>query len=477
MGCLEEGSGVREAVAGGTWIFLGSLTVSLTGLVFWLVITRLAGAAGVGVASSAISAALVALTLTSAGLNLAVSREVAAHGYEALWASLVVAFAAGGLAALLTVPLVAALGYGALAPMASALAVLTAMSTAALFSLVGMERFRSYFLAVLAGSLSKLGVGVALAAVGLGAVAALAGYLAFPAAALLVALAALAVGGGAALRLSASSVKRVLLLMIGNYPYAFSNQLLSMLSVYLFAFLVGEAGATGTLYISLMIALSITAIPNALLGAALPIGVRRGSDPFAESFRIGLALSTPIVVAAAAMPEKVLALVNPEMASGGATLTLLLLSIAPLAALTAAVSRMNKEGDTRRLATLGLLRLALLLALLPPLSRSMGTVGAALAFLVSSAAATAYATRAEPGVARPLALLWPMHAAAALLGLLPFDHLALATLLAIASLGAMHATGVMGLGELAGVLRLALATVTRGAAGHRTGRGGAVGNG
>ena len=48
-------------------------------------------------------------------------------------------------------------------------------------------------------------------------------------------------------------------LTYSNYPYMFSNQLLSMLSVYVFAFLVGEALSTGTLYITLMVTLAKSA--------------------------------------------------------------------------------------------------------------------------------------------------------------------------------------------------------------------------
>lgn len=74
-----------KAFVGGSWIVLGNLSVSLTGLLFWLIMPRLIGLRNLGEASEIISAAMLATTLVSAGLPLAVTREVAEIRKDATW--------------------------------------------------------------------------------------------------------------------------------------------------------------------------------------------------------------------------------------------------------------------------------------------------------------------------------------------------------------------------------------------------------
>ena len=182
---------VEDTVAGGTWIFLSSLTVSLSGFVFWLVVTRLVGAESVGIASVVVSSASIAATLTSAGMNIAVIRESAAKGPRTLSASLLLAVVVGCVAASVSIPLIGGLGYSYLATYTTLLALLSTVSIALTCSLIGLERFRRHFIAVAAGSTAKLGVGVALAAIGLGFLAPILGFLAYPPTSSIVALAAL----------------------------------------------------------------------------------------------------------------------------------------------------------------------------------------------------------------------------------------------------------------------------------------------
>ena len=106
----------------------------------------------------------------------------------------------------------------------------------------------------------------------------------------------------------------------------------------------------------MMIALAIAAIPGSLLRAALPIGTRRNVDSFSDSLRIGLALATPVVVAVIATPRTTLTLINPELVEGADTLRILMLSIAPLAALIASITKLNKEKNTKTLTIIGVAR-------------------------------------------------------------------------------------------------------------------------
>jgi len=294
---------VEDTVAGGTWIFLGSLAISLMGFVFWLVIARVAGVENVSIVSVSMSSALMASILVSVGMNIAVIREVAFKGARAFIASLTLASIASIVAASLSILLIHGLGYDHLIPIASLLAISYVLSIPVLYSLIGMERSRSYFTATLAGSIAKLSVGTTLAALGLGALALLLGYLAHPLTASLLTLTYLSFLHIPKTR--REDLRSIATLALSNYPFVFSTQLLTMLCVYVFACIVREVISVGTLYISMMITLAILAIPNSLLNAALPIGTRRNVDPFTDSLRIGLALSTPIIVAIIAAPRTI----------------------------------------------------------------------------------------------------------------------------------------------------------------------------
>jgi len=452
---------VEDTIAGGTWIFLSSLTVSLSGFVFWVVVAKLVGAESIGMASMVVSSASIAATLTSAGMNLAVIREFAVKEFQVFTSTLLLAVLAGCLASSISLPLIGGLGYSHLATYTVSLAFLTVISVPLTSSLIGLERFREYFTAVAAGSIAKLSMGVALALLGLGFLAPLIGYIAYPLTASITALAILTTLTGMRLAYpSREDLKSLIVLTLSNYPYTISNQLLTMLSVYIFAYLVREAAPTGILYISMMIALAIAAIPNSLLRAALPIGTRRNVDPFSDSLRIGLALATPIVVVVIAAPRTILTLINPELVEGADTLRILMLSTAPLATLIAAITKLNKEKNTKTLSIIGVARLALLIALLVPLARTLGTVGTAIAFLVANVLIMPIALRHLPNTGRTIATLWTLHiATATLLYLIPINEVVAAIAAIALSIAVMHLTKTTTINELYDTLKTAVNTL------------------
>ena len=71
---------------------------------------------------------------------------------------------------------------------------------------------------------------------------------------------------------------------------------------------------------------------------------------------------------------------------------------------------LSKKGDVRGIAVLGLIRLTVLTALLPVMSRCFGLLGASLAYLAANAAPLPVALRYFK-VQRHLAVLWGTQAA------------------------------------------------------------------
>ena len=376
---------VEETISGGLWIFLGSLSVSLTGFLFWMVISRIVGVGNIGVASSIISSVSIAVTLVSAGLNFAVIREVAANGARSFTASLIIGIVSGTLATLIVQPLVLGIGYSELSLFASIMAIVTILSSVFQFSLIGFEKFRAYFISSLLGSLVKLIIGVVLAVLGLKLLSPLIGYMACPLVIMIVsAFVIISTVKVSDYKPALKDLRDLVVLMFSNYPYMFSNQLLTMLSIYLFAYLIGEPVSTGTLYISFMIVLAISSIPFALINASLPIGTRHNTDPFYESFRIGLAVATPVIVLAISLSQTILRIINPELVGGACTLRILLLTIVPLTGITTIIARLNKERRVKTLGLIGLARFILLILLLPLLAKNAGINGVAMSFLFSN---------------------------------------------------------------------------------------------
>lgn len=461
--CLGVSELSRESVrafVGGSWIVLGNLSVSLTGLLFWLIMPRLIGLRNLGEASEIISAAMLATTLVSAGLPLAVIREVAELREDGYMAA---AIAGSGLAVLgggLATGLASLLGYQGYSLFSFLLAFLSVSSMPLIQGLVGLERYNAYFRALLTGSLAKLFLGALLAVLGYGLAAALAGYIVHPLVLLVFAAAVLLrLGRKASLARSVRYVKRVLGLTASNYPQAVSLQLMSVLSIYLFALIVGKPVNTGALYISLMAVLALSMIPNALMTAALPISVESGKEAvIGDQLRIGLGLSTPIVAFFVAAPRFTLRLVKPELADlAGTAFLVMLLSVVPLVAVQAAVNILNKRRDERGLVVIGAIRLAVLVSAIIVLARPLGLNGAALAFLLANLAALPLALYILGTGSRIVLATWGLQllfAPTYLLGLGPLAELLAGFIAATISATAIHVLSILRREEAIRLVRL-----------------------
>ena len=455
---------VEESVAGGTWLFLSNAAISVTGLAFWLIIARLAGVENVGAAGAVVSAAGVAAMLASSGLTLAVSREVAVYRSQAASASITLSLVAGGLAGLLGAGLVGVLEYKGLVLYTATLALLMVLSQAFSFILIGLEEFSGFFKVSLASSIVKLVAGAIMAWIGYGLLAPLAGFLAFPLVMTALSLSIMAARlGKEAFTINTLRLKDLALLTFSNYPFMLSSQLLTVLSVYAFAVFSGEEFSTGVLYIAMMASLAIAAVPASILNAALPIAARRNSDPFTETLRIGLALSTPLIAGLTAAPGPILSLINPDLSKGTLTLIILLLTVTPVTVLTAVTNKLNKEYKRKEIAIMGAIRLATLLVLIYPLATRYSVEGAAAAYLAANILPLPLAYRYMPRSLPPSLILWMLQAGIPLgLSLLRIHSIASLVLAPFLSIAAIHLLRVASINEMSNTLRLAVTTLLGG---------------
>lgn len=448
---------VEETVAGGTWLFLGGATTAFLGFVFWVAMAKLVGVGSVGIASAIVSSAMMATTLVSAGLNIAVIREVAANGMAAVPSVLALALLMGLGSGLVSLALCRGLSYGYYVA-GALLAFFSVVATALGSSLTGLERFRESSIASMSGAVAKLVVGTSLAIAGLGALAPILGFMSFPIASCIVAATLLGVWR-VGVKPSIERVKSLATLSLSNYPFVFSGQLTMVLSIYLYAYVSRQAASTGTLYIAMMFMAALSMVPGSLIGAALAVGTRRSEDPFIDSLRIGLSLVTPIAAVVAAAPQPVLAAIGREMVSGTDAIRVLMMCIAPAALLGTAIARMNREKMVRGIAAIGLARLGTLMALLPPLTRVAGIAGAALAFLACNCVAVPIAARVLRGCMRYVAPLWGAQVVSALAPMAGLSAPYAVALALASSLAAARLSRAMTLSELRALARVALSAV------------------
>ncbi len=472
-----EGSGelspFSEVVAGGSLLFLSSITISASGLIYWFIISRVLGVDSVGVISSLTSAAGLSTALVSAGLPIAALREFAARGRGALKPALITSLGIAAFSGVLAYGLSLKLGGEAsnLTWFSAILASLTVASIPLAQALVGLGMFGNYFKTALTASVAKLIVGTAPLTIATTLQAPLTGYLSYPAAVIATATYYMlrepgsrrnavrdgVIGGGAL----AHEVKELIKLSYSNYPFMLSTQVMTVLSVYGFAVATGRMFGTGVLYLSLMIVTVIASIAGSLLTASLSVGVRRDYDPFTNALRVGLGLTTPVAVTVSAAPAIYLMILNPELVTGALTLTILALSIPPSLAVTAAIMKLNKENNQRKLTALGLTRLATLIAGLTVGIR-WGTEGVAAAYLLSNITPLPLALKHLPKTLKHLTTYWATQAmiTAAVLTLLPKptigQSLAAATAAALITIAVGHVTGTMKISEIKQAVKLAV---------------------
>ena len=453
--------GLERSVAGGSWLFLSNIINSLFGLAFWLVIVRLVGADAVGIAGAVVSAGGGASILASAGLGVAIAREVAAHSGEAVGLSLMVGLMLGGIGLLLGLLLGGGLEFGVSSLWSGAFALLSVLSQTLLGVLMGLERFRALFLIGFIGNLARLLLGIGLAVMGLGVLAPIFGYLTLP---LVGAILGLAIVSGSlkTLKINQGKIGSFLSLVASNYPFVLGGQILYMLGVYAFALVSGEALATGVLYISMTITMALAAVPGSLLSASLPIATRRDEDPFIDLLKLGLSILAPLSAGILVAPDYVLGLLNPDLVGGGLVLSILVISLPPFTILTAVIMRLNKIKSQKQLVFLGLASMLSMLVLVVPLAEALGAIGAALAFLVANIVPLPLASRHMGGALIILAKTWVVLAASSLiLGWLPLKYVGIpwplaSALAVVGGLVLVHLANLARIGELLQALKVAV---------------------
>ncbi len=404
----SSGSRVGGLVRSGANLYLASVTNNLTGYIYWLVISRIAGPGVLGVTSAVVGLSMLIIGALSLGVNVALQklipeclslsdRECARRHYStALGLYLVLYLGAAALLAGAGLAGFSLVRYGPRQLAASSILVALGVAQAPYAALIALLDTKPILLAAAAGNAAKLALGIGLVALGYGWPGALAGYAVLSAAQLAVTLAQASRALGLRPTLDAQGVATLVRVGLPNWApaiIALLGQWLGVLAVYGYR----TAGETGLYYAAQAIASFTLGASTVLLGALLPVlsGMREGRGRLAWSvLRVALALIAPAIAFLAAYPREILGLLGPQYTEAAPMLDTLLLGGVPLIIATVIGNYLYAESMYRRVLALGLAQNLPRIALYPPLTAALGGLGAALSTTTGALTGLAYAAYA-----------------------------------------------------------------------------------
>lgn len=322
-------------VRSGGYLYLSSVVNNVSGYVYWLLVSRIAGPQVLGLTSAVVGLSALVTGALSLGVPAALQRNlgeclgrgdewcVRRHYWTAtLFEAALYSAAAAALYALAIGGVRVSHYTPEMLKAASALVLVGGLGQLPAAGLVARLETGVILLAGLAGNAAKLGVGLGLVGLGYGWLGAVSGYLAQGALTLAIAKAAVARSTRPTLRLGLGSLAETLRAGIPAWLPGFILVLGQWLSV-LAVFGYKTAVETGHYYAAYTIASLLRGASVIVLGALLPVlaGMREGRAALAsDAARVALALITPLAVFTALYPAPILSLLGPSYRDASAAL-------------------------------------------------------------------------------------------------------------------------------------------------------------
>ncbi len=389
---------VGRVVRGGFWLYGVNIINSVSGFLYWLVISILAGSETLGFTSATVGLATLIIGLLSLGIQIGLrrflgrciglgDRECLA---KYLWTSVLftttIYLVAGFVLHVLGFLGIDLWSYTPEMLRIASIIVLLGVFQVLRAFLVSILRTDVLFLSTIVGNVLKFVIGVGLVYLGFGWVGAAIGYLFVYLATLIISLAYALRFIGFRFVLARNVLVDVLRAGVVSWLpniIVLAGQWLGVLFVF------GSSGAveTGYYYIAYAISGVVLAIGTSLLGLLLPVlsGMVDGRKRAASRvLRISLLFMAPIAVFIATYPWLLLGLLGREYVAASNILTILLLSSVPLAITACINSLIYAYGYYRMVLLIGLSqnipRIILYLSLVP----LYGGLGAAISFTLGT---------------------------------------------------------------------------------------------
>jgi O-antigen/teichoic acid export membrane protein len=372
-------------VSSGLVLFLDYLFVAVGGWLFWLVVSRLASVAEIGVATTVYSLVITISTITQLGLEYPLLKRSHADRSVILGTGLVIQVAIS-MASIPIITLVINEMYdGSLQEftwIAIVMVILIAIEFVARFTLLGVFDAKKVLTIDMLGLSLKFLIAYVLVSIHYGALGIL---YAFLSEFLLIAVSYLSFAKKTfAFRIGKISFfKDILKDSLVNASSKWSNIMIINLSVVLLASIGIHQGDVGVFYITLMISIVVGSFASSMAFITLPAFSESRKDLSSDSLRISLSIITPVLTVLLVAPDLVLSLINPSYESGAPLLFVLAIGTIPFSVTVNAIAKLNNLKKPKKLFFIGILQLATFIISFYLFSPTLGTLGAAYAILVA----------------------------------------------------------------------------------------------
>lgn len=368
------------------FLFLDYLVVSVGSWLYWIVISKFATVAEIGLATTVYSLVVLTSILTQLGIEYPLLKRAKTDGDQILGTALLIETIVTA-ASLPIIFLVTNNLYGGSTQefqwIASILLLVLSIEFIFRFCLLGISDSKKVLITDSVGQSIKFLAGFSLTLLGYGTYGILIAYLLE----VIFIVSIYFVFINKMFSFSLGNLKYMMGIFrtaLVNTPSKYSGQIIFNLSVVLLAAFGLDSSDVGLFYIALIISVFIGSIASSMAFMVIPASTSSSQDLSSESLRISLSLISPIVVIMLVSPNLVLSLIGPQYEVAAPVLFVLSICILPYAITINAISKLNNMDKPRSLLSLGFVQMFTFLISFMFLVPYFGTIGAAYSILISS---------------------------------------------------------------------------------------------
>jgi O-antigen/teichoic acid export membrane protein len=381
---------INKFVAPGFLLSIDLLLVSFVNWIYWLLISKLTTASEVGQATSVYSFAVLTSAIALLGLEYSLVKKSSLRSERPRILGTAII-----LESVITVASIPVLLYFlgnlyqgslfALSWIAAGIVIFSSQRYILRYALLGISDARSVLIVNSMGAAIQLVSGYVFVSIGFGAAGILFSFL----------LNVLFVTGLSFLIARKSFqlclgdlkyMKGIIKDALTNTPTPLAKTVIFSLSVVLLASFGISQTDIGIYYIALMLSVIAGGFAGNIAFMVIPVSLAAKTDMSADSIRIGLSLTAPLIVTLMVAPSPILALIGPEYVSAANLLVVLAAAIFPYIIVLNAISKFNNLGRPRQIIVIGSIHVIVFLATFVILVPSYGTLGAGYSILIASTA-------------------------------------------------------------------------------------------
>jgi O-antigen/teichoic acid export membrane protein len=367
------------------FLFLDLIVIAAASWLYWIVISKLIPISQVGQSTALYSLVFLTATLTGLGLEYPLLKKTSINGSKVIGSALIIEMILTLGAIPFVIYALSGIHTGELQGVIVISIIMLISSTIAFvgrFTLLGNSASKTVLVIDSIGTILKFVTAFILVVFGFGVLGVLSSFMLYAVVTASISITLVNKKFGFNIG-KVKYIKDTFRDGVVNLPSVFSRTLIISLSVVLLAFFGIASSEIGNFYIALMISIFAGGLISSTAYMVIPASARSQTDLSADSIRIGLSLTAPIMAALIESPKFILSLIGKEYLTGELSLLILAIGILPFAITTNTVSRLNYIGDSRRLLVIGSLQMVVFLLSFVVLVPHFKGVGAAFSILLA----------------------------------------------------------------------------------------------